>query len=615
MIQRGAPFNFCSLIAGSEGTLFFATEIKLQLHPLPPKQRGVICAHFDSLEQALQATTHVMRHEVFACELIDHYILEGAARNREQQQNLTFLKGEPQALLLIDVRADSAQQLEDQKSQVVESLKRARLGYAYPFFRGELTAPVWAVRKAGLGIVGNCKGDAKPVTLIEDTAVALSDLTEYSMELQQWLRDQYQISCVYYGHAGAGELHIRPILNLKKDEDIKAFREIAVGVADLVKRYNGSLSGEHGDGRLRGELLARMIGQRNYQLLCDVKALWDPDGVFNPEKSLLPRRSTNKCVTRESPESGVTPGSLVELETVFDFSETGGMLRAAEMCNGTGECRKTHLSGGTMCPSYMATREEKDSTRGRANIMRQVLTEGATRDALNNQELKQVMDLCLSCKGCKRECPTNVDVAKLKAEFLQAYHDANGVPLRTRLIASLDRVHWFGSFAPWLHNFMISNRLTSSLVKRISRFHQSRDIPTLSTSTLRRWFARRSEGAGIVSQPLATVYLFCDEFTNYLDAGTGIAAIELLEGLGYRVRLCQHIESGRAAISKGLLRRAKSIAEQNVRLLSEVITDDTPLIGIEPSAVLTLKDEYLDLVGPELAGAGPAIGQSNLADR
>ena len=449
-------------------------------------------------------------------------------------------------------------------------------------------------------------GDAKPVTLIEDTAVALSDLADYSLEVQRWLRDQYQMDCVYYGHAGAGELHLRPIINLKEAEGLRQFREIGEGVADIVKKYDGSLSGEHGDGRLRGELLRRMIGEANVELLREVKALWDPEGVFNPGKITDAPPLDERLRYSDSPDAGIKPGALTEIDTIFDFSETEGLLRAAEMCNGTGACRKTQLSGGTMCPSYMATREEKDSTRARANVMRQVLTEGGTREALNHPELKEVDGLVFChAKVANASALRMLMSPKLKAEFLQAYYDENGVPLRTRLIASVDRAHWWGSWVPWLHNFFISNRWTSALIKRISRFHPQRQIPRLAPQTLRRWFARRTRVnhqnslGSDTPKKYSTVYLFCDEFTNYLDAPVGIAAVELLEALGYEVRFCAHGESGRAALSKGLLRQAKRVAEQNVKQLSEVITDETPLVGIEPSAILSLKDEYIDLVGTE----------------
>ncbi len=421
------PFDFCKLIAGSEGTLFFATEIKLNCIPLPPPVSALQCAQFESVDQALRATLIAVKHSPFAVELLDHFILEGAARNLEQRENLAFIEGNPRAILVTEIRGENEAEVVSTTNRLQSEMQAAGLGYAYPILRGEQTAKVWELRKAGLGVVANVPGDAKPCAVIEDTAVAVADLPAFISEFNQILDQRFGLECVHYAHAGSGEIHLRPILNLKTEHGVHQFREVAIAIADLVKKYKGSLSGEHGDGRLRGEFLERMIGSKNYQLIKQIKRIWDPQNIFNPNKIInTPPMNTQ---LRYQPGQN-TP----DIPTVFDFSHEQGVLRAAEMCNGSGDCRKTELGGGTMCPSYMATRDEADTTRARANMLRHVLTnQTGEKNPFDNQQLKQVMDLCLSCKGCKRECPSNVDVGKLKAEFLQGYYDAHGDPASNAL--------------------------------------------------------------------------------------------------------------------------------------------------------------------------------------
>lgn len=586
--QSTAPFNFCKLIAGSEGTLFFATEIKLRLHPLPPPIDGLLCAHFATVADALRAAQVAMRFQPYGCELMDHFILEGAARNLEQKLNIQFVQGSPQAILAIEFRDESPDAVAATATSLQHVLQEQGLGYAWPLLLADETKRVWDLRKAGIGVVNNVPGDAKPTTVVEDTAVALEDLPEYIQEFDELLKSKYDVDCVHYGHAGAGEIHLRPVLNLKTVAGQQKFRSLAADVATLVKKYRGSLSGEHGDGRLRGEFLEQMVGPRNYQLMREVKQLWDPNGIFNPGKIIdTPPMNSNLRYQTQHSDS--------QFSTVFDFSNTQGMLGAAELCNGSGDCRKTHLSGGTMCPSYMATRNEADTTRARANLLRQAMSgRSEATDGISDQDVYQVLDLCLSCKGCKKECPSNIDMAKLKAEFLSRYFDQRGVPRRARLIANVNRYSHWGSFIPQLANWLAGNSLTGRWLKRQAGLSEDRSLPRLAHQTLRSWFRRHvpHETAGMRGE----VNLFCDEFTNYFDVTIGVAAIELLERLGWKVILPRHTESGRAAISKGLLHRARDIAEKNVTLLRRVTSEARPLVGIEPSALLAFRDEYPDLL-------------------
>lgn len=586
------PFNFCNLLAGSEGTLFFATELKLNCLPIPPSSVGLQCAHFPSVNEALQATQIAVKHSPYAVELIDHHILDGASRNLEQIENLSFIVGSPTAVLITELRGETDADVQLKLDKLQVELSKSSLGTAYPTLLGEETKQVWDLRKSGLGVISNIPGDNKPVAVIEDTAVALADLPSFICDLNKILNEKYGLDCVHYAHAGSGELHLRPILNLKSEIDQRVFRNLAEDVARLVKSYRGSLSGEHGDGRLRGEFLEFMIGSKNFDIVKQIKQLWDPNSIFNPGKIIeSPPMNTHLRYRPNQKNSDVS--------TVFNFESEQGILRAAELCSGSGDCRKTELTGGTMCPSYMATRNELDSTRARANILRETLTNPEDPLApLANDDLKEVMKLCLSCKGCKRECPSNVDISKLKSEFLQAYYDTHGIPKNVRRIANfsenLKRIR--GLSRPL--NYLLSNRLTGRMLKRWLGIAAERSIPTLPKTTFRQWYTNREPAAK--SGDHGTVFLFCDEFTNYLEPDIGIAAVELLEKLGFQVKMPIHNESGRSAISQGLLRNAQKHANENVRQFRKLVGPNTPLIGIEPSAILTFRDEYPALVDASL---------------
>jgi len=593
----GPDFNFCSLIAGSEGTLAFITEIKLNVVPLPPPETGLLCVHFNTIDESLRANLIALKYQPSASELIDHYILECTRDNIEQRKNRFFVQGDPGAILVIEFARQTREAIQEVARQVEAEMRAAGLGYHFPLLFGEDTRKIWTLRKAGLGLLGNMPGDNKAVPVIEDTAVDVEDLPAYIREFNEILK-KYNLYSVHYAHAGSGELHLRPIINLKTPEGNELFRTIAEEIATLVKKYNGSLSGEHGDGRLRGEFIRCMVGEKNYELLRKIKYTWDPENIFNPNK-IVDTPSMNSMLRYEPGQK--TPA----FKTVFRFYNQD-ILQHAEQCNGSGDCRKTHLSGGTMCPSYMATRNEKDTTRARANVLREMLTRSTKANRFDHKEIYEVMDLCLSCKGCKSECPSNVDVAKLKAEFLQQYYDVHGVPFRSWLIANYSRSSALGAIWPGLYNAVVTG-FTAPLVKKISGFATKRSMPVLYKTTLRAWYKKHRR------QKQATggrkVYLFCDEFTNYNDTEIGIKAILLLERLGYEVEMPEHTESGRAWLSKGLLRDAKKIANKNVALFSKLVTADTPLIGIEPSAILTFREEYIDLADDALYPAAEQLAK------
>lgn len=582
-------FNFCKLIAGSEGTLAFITEIKLNVVPLPPPETGLLCVHFNTIDESLRANLIALKYKPSASELIDHYILNCTKENAAQSKNRFFVLGDPGAILVIEFAKNTREEIRGIAGKVEADMKAAGLGYHFPLLFGDDTRKIWTLRKAGLGLLSNLPGDEKAVPVIEDTAVDVNDLPDFIAEFNVILK-KHNLYSVHYAHAGSGEIHLRPIINLKTEEGNRLFRTIAEEIAWLVKKYKGSLSGEHGDGRLRGEFIKQMVGDKNYALLKQIKKTWDPENIFNPNK-IVDTPSMNSMLR-------YTPGQQTPaFKTVFRYYNQD-VLQHTEQCNGSGDCRKTEISGGTMCPSYMATRNEKDSTRARANILREFLTNSDKINRFDHAEIYEVMDLCLSCKACKTECPSNVDMAKLKAEFLQQYYDANGVPFRSRLIANFTASARLGSLAPGLYNFMMVNKTMSTLIKRLSGFATARSMPVLSKETLNSWYKKHK-----TFQPFTAtkkVYLFCDEFTNYNDSMIGIKAILLLEKLGYEVIIPKHEESGRTWLSKGLVRKAKEIANKNISLLHSLITDETPLIGIEPSAILTFRDEYIDLASDHL---------------
>src|SRR5450432_1366462 len=595
----GADFNFCKLIAGSEGTLAFITEIKLNLVPLPTKESGLLCVHFNSIDEALRANLIALKYKPRASELIDHYILECTKDNIEQSKNRFFVKGDPIAILVIEFTAANRQDIITKATDCEIEMRAAGLGYHFPLLFGDDTKKIWSLRKAGLGLLGNLPGDEKAVPVIEDTAVDAGDLPAYIAEFDTILK-KYDLHAVHYAHAGSGEIHLRPIINLKTIEGNHLFRTIAKEIATLVKKYRGSLSGEHGDGRLRGEFIEQMVGNHNYELFKTIKKSWDPQNIFNPNK-IVDTPSMNTMLR-------YTPGQKTpSFNTIFRYYNQD-VLQHAEQCNGSGDCRKTQLSGGTMCPSFMATKNEKDTTRARANILREFLTNSEKLNRFDHKEIYEVMDLCLSCKGCKSECPSNVDVAKLKAEFLQQYHDVHGVPFRSRLIANFNRSARIGSLAPGLYNFMMTNPFTGGIIKQVAGFAKERSMPSLSKQSLRKWYERKLR---VRSEKLKRkIYLFCDEFTNYNDTETGIKAILLLEKLGYEVVIPEHEESGRAWLSKGLLRDAKKIANKNISVLKGLVNKENPLLGIEPSAILTFRDEYVDLADDDQLAAARELSKN-----
>jgi FAD/FMN-containing dehydrogenase/Fe-S oxidoreductase len=611
-LSNGVKFNFSKLLAGSEGTLAFTTAIKVNLLPLPPKVKCVVPAHFDSLDEALKANILVLKHHPSTIELMDDIIMNCTKESLAQRKNRFFIKDDPKAILMIEFTADTVEQIEEACNAMVEELTAAGYGYHFPLIFGDdKIKSVWNLRTAGLGLLSNVPGDKRSTTVIEDTAVSPEKLPQYVSEFKEILK-KHGLTCVFYAHIATGELHLRPLLNLKNPADQKIYEELAQDVAVLVKKFRGSLSGEHGDGRLRGSFIPFMFGEEIYSLFKEIKHTWDPWNVMNPGKIVdVPAITTNLRYELSN--------RYPEFETVMDFSSTAGYLRGIENCNGSGDCRKSEIIGGTMCPTYMATRDEDKTTRARANLFREFMHHSHTSNPLHHKEIYQILDLCISCKGCKGECPSNVDMAKLKAEFLQHYYDHYGSSFRSKLIAYLPRLGSLAGFMNPLTNFILKQKI----VNRIIGFHPNRRIPPYSAQTLRKWYRSTTHyELGIKNEEVGTspnqhlnkgkVYLFADEFTNYQESEIGIKAILLLTRLGYEVEIPYHLESCRTYISKGFLRQAKKIANKNIRLLKDKITEDTPLVGIEPSTILSFRDEYPDLAEKVLREDAIRLGSNAL---
>ncbi len=581
----GENVNLPALLTGSEGTLAFITEIALSLDPVP-KPSFLVVQKLDNMDDAWQANLDMLKLHPTAVELIDGEILRLAQKTPVASRYLDVLHLDsiPSALLVAEFEND---QLPTVNSQLL-SPSTGEPEKAY-----QLSTPdVWALRKAGLGVLTGTDSDAKPVGVIEDTAVAPERLADYMHDFRAMM-GELGLSCIYYGHISTGELHLRPILNLKLPKDRKLFREVAERTARLVKKHHGSLSGEHGDGRLRGEFIPLMYGDEVYDLFCQIKDAFDPEGLLNVEK-----------IVRTPPMDKFLRYDLsAQRSDIQPRSGLTSLLRRIERCNGSGDCRKSNLIGGTMCPAYKVSGDELMTTRARANILRELLFRGKL-DKYQLSIINEQLSSCLACKACRSECPSNVDMTRIRSQVLQLIYNKTYTPFRTWMVARMASVERLGSLVPRIYNWFATNRLTSYLLKKLLHFATERRIPTLSRHTMRQLIQQQS--ASIVERSdnqqhsgLKKVYLFCDEFTNYQEAELGLMFACLLQRLGYEVIVPKHVESGRAAISKGCLHLAARYAKRNVELLSPFISEETSLVGIEPSCILSFRDEYPDLMPNE----------------
>ena len=595
----GSDFDMARFVVGSEGTLVAITEARLRIVPRPT-MKALAVLHFRDLLESMEATVATLEMEPAAVELIGSMILRQARSNLEYSRLMDFIEGDPEALLAVEVIGETEAALTAKLDRLEKRMARSGLGYAFRrLTRPEDQAKVWAVRKAGLGLMMNIPGDSKPLPFVEDTAVAPENLPEFVRRFDEIVRD-HGTTAGYYGHASVGCLHIRPLLNLKQQDDVDRMTSIATQISDLVLEFGGAMSGEHGDGLVRSVWNEKMFGSQLYEAFRQVKNAFDPKAIMNPGKIVDSPPMTENL--------RIGPGySPVRLETGFAYPKEGDLAGAIEMCNGQGACRK--ILGGTMCPSYMATRDEEHSTRGRANALRAAISGALPVDSLTSRRLYEVMELCLECKACKAECPSNVDVAKLKYEFLHHFRQANGDSLRDMIFGNIATLNRWGAFFAPFSNWAIRSGVVRDMLEEHAGVDRRRRIPALASQTFVQWFKARG-GSRASNGSRGQVVLFPDTFTNYNHPELGIAATRVIESLGYRVVLPPVRCCGRPMLSKGMMDRARANARFNVDRIYPYIEQGARLVGLEPSCVLGFKDDYVDLLGNDVKAK--AVGESTM---
>ncbi len=591
----GATFNLAKLLVGAEGSLGTITEALVHLLPLP-KVRCVIVLHFESMQTAVASVNTILSCEPSAAELLDGLIVRMARQSLEYRNYLNFVVGEPESLVLVEFNGQDQAAVEAKAALLIERLRGQQgLFHILPAMEKSLCDHVWACRKAALPLLLGLPGTRKPVAFVEDAAVAPEHLPAFVERFCE-IMARHDTDGAFYGHASVGCLHIRPMLDLRKAEDIKRFEQISAEVCELVVEYGGAMSGEHGDGLARSYLNERLFGPRLYQAFKEVKRAFDPEHRLNP----------GKVVDGPSPAENLRYGTqyrTLDVPTVFDYSREGGFAAAVELCNGAGVCRK--LQTGTMCPSFMVTRDEEHSTRGRANALRLVLSGALPKEELTGERMFETYDLCLGCKGCKAECPSNVDVAKLKMEFLHSYHNEHGTPLGVRLMANAAGLNRLGSaFAP-LSNWITQLPGAGWLASRVMGIDARRPLPRFERQHFRRWFARTHQPEATrdrkASAPRGPIVLLDDCLTSYCEPRVNRSAVNVLEAAGYEVHLAGLNCCGRTWASKGMLKEAQHLARQNIARLLPWARQGVPIVGCEPSCILMLADEYRDLVPGEEA--------------
>jgi FAD/FMN-containing dehydrogenase/Fe-S oxidoreductase len=576
-VDPDGPFNLAKLMVGSEGTLGIVVEARLNLVPLP-KAKGVLAVQFDGLLDALEAVPAILRHGPSAVEVMDRFILDHTRQSSVLDRlRRTFIDGDPEALLCVEFYGSSADDVRG-RLQALEADLRAS-GRGGRLHRAESTAEqrtIWSLREAALGLSMAMRGDAKSMSFVEDTAVAPERLRNYIDELLTIVR-RHGTTAGVYAHASVGCLHVRPVVNLKTEAGVRQFEAIASDVADLVLAYGGALSGEHGDGLVRSPFMERMFGPELYSAFREVKKAFDPDGLFNP----------GKIVDSPPLSANLRYGAgyrTAEPATFFDFREDEGVHRAAEMCSGLGACRKT--LDGTMCPSYMATRDERHSTRGRANVLRLAMAGQIGQAGLADEAVRDVLELCLECRACKAECPVGVDVARLKSEFLASYWARHGTPLRARALGHVHAMAAWGSRVAPLANAILRSAPARWAAERFVGLDRRRPAPPLARDTfVRRTRERRMAPAH------ADVLVFNDTFTNHYNPGIGIAALTVLDRLGVSSTLAPNVCCGRPLISQGLLGEARQAAQENTDRLFPLVRSGRPLLFLEPSCLSAVVED------------------------
>ena len=577
------PLNVARIVVGSEGTLVTVLEAKVRLVKRPTRT-AVDVIHYRDIQEALESSQAILETGPYAVELTDKVILDLARNNIEQSKRMAFVSGDPGAILIVEYAGETDAEVRAKIEALEARRARERFGYAahLAYDAGEQQS-IWKLRKAGLGLLLGMKGDKKPIAFVEDTCVEPRHLKEFVPRFAE-IFAKHDTTGAYYGHCSVGCLHIRPVIDLKTPRGLEQVRVIADEITDLVLQYSGTISSEHGDGRARSPFLERMYGPTLMGAFRRLKRAFDPDNRMNPGNIV------DSPGILENLRYGVSYKTW-EPKTLLDFSEQGGFAAAVEMCNGVGACRKK--LEGTMCPSYMVTRDEEHSTRGRANALRAVLSGRMAPAEFSGRRLYEVMDLCLECKGCKAECPSNVDMAKMKYEFLHHYYQVNGLPLRNRLFGRIADLNALGARVPTLANRLANLPLNRWLLEKVAGIDRRRPLPAFAPQTFEKWFRRRTPPA---AAPRGEVVLFHDTFVNYNAPGIGEAAVHVLEAGGYRVVLVDRKCCGRPMISKGMLTEARDHARYNVERLHPYAARGVSIVGLEPSCLLTLRDEWVDLL-------------------
>ena len=584
-------FNLSRMVVGSEGTLCVATEVKVNLVPRPT-MTALSVAHFHDIFQASEAVSEILNHGPSSIEIMDKNVLDRSRQSLGLGNAMSIIQPDPAngqnpgAILAIEFYGESEAELNAKMEGLKQDLARRRLGYAcVNLLSPAAQADVWSVRKNGLGLLMSMHGDAKPLPFVEDTAVDPETMGDFVRRFDEIVRN-HGTEAAYYGHASVGCLHIRPVVSLKTQAGVDQMYAIADEISDLTLEFGGSLSGEHGDGIVRGVWNEKMFGPEIYQLFRELKTTFDPNGIMNPGKIIdCPPMTEN---LRYGPDYRAQ-----SLPATLDFSADANFAGAVEMCNGMGACRKLE---GTMCPSYMATRDEEHSTRGRANLLRAAMSGKLPEGAITGRRLYDALDLCLECKGCRAECESGVDLAKLKYEFLDHYYKTNGLPLRNRVFGEIARLSAWGSrFAP-LSNWLAASPVGRMLSGALLGVHPNRRPPPFVRQTFPQWFRQRQRP---YRANAPTAVLLNDTYMNYNYPEIGQAAVALLEAAGYQVELAEAPCCGRPMISKGMMDAAASHARHNVSLLHAYAGNGVPIIGCEPSCLLTLRDEYPQLVPGE----------------
>ena len=580
--------NLNWLFAGAEGTLGTVVRAVLNLVPRPTAQQKVLCiVHYDALRTSLEETPDLLKLKPHAIELEDKFLLDKTRSAQGYHQHLTFVQDDPEAILIIEFVGDSQAELETQIAQLEAHLNQRKRHIALTIARTPSQQnDVWIVRKVGLGLMMSERSEAKPISFVEDAAVPVEHLADYIMEVEQIIHDEGTTYSIY-AHASAGCLHVRPLVNLKTLKGRQQYRNIAERVTQTVMKYQGTTTGEHGEGIVRGEFSHHIFGEQLMSAFVEVKRLFDPDNRMNPGKMVNVPRMDDPKLLRYTPDYTIIP-----MKTRHDWSRDNGLNGAIEMCNGAGVCRKEGT--GTMCPSFMATRDEAHSTRGRANALRAAIS-GKLSGGIGDESLMDVYALCLSCKACQSECPSAVDVARIKSEFLALYYDENGTPLSAQLFGNIHRMNQLGGLFPRLSNTMLNHPLGKWSLSNIFGISFERSLPNYAPK-------RFSQLATYPQHENPDAVLIVDTFTEFNHPEIGQAVMTLADKLHLKInvmRLPGQGCCGRPAISKGLLDKAKQMAHDNVRGLSQQ-NGTVPYLFIEPSCLSSFTDDYLTLVDPAL---------------